>query len=67
MTYDCVHNGKAFLVAKPAGWIWSPRELAEFQFVQIPLAPMADDYVVQIAPGIEVWASEIDAALIGGE
>lgn len=65
--YDCVHNGKAFIVAKPLGHLWSQRELLEFQFEQIPLAPMAEDYLVEIAPDIDAWASQIDPALIGGD
>ena len=67
MIYECLFYEGDFVIAKEKGWPWSEAERhAPFQLFDSPeMHEAEDDYTVTV-DGQELWASQIDSALIGG-
>ena len=65
MRYECLLLNNQFVVAKPEGWAWSAKELADFdKHTTADLQPAAEDYSVDVKDGVSVMARVIDEDLI---
>lgn len=64
MIYDCVFlKTGGLVIAKHTGWVWSEKELNEFDIIQSgDLQPSEVDYEVTVG-NYTVMASEIDTSL----
>jgi hypothetical protein len=69
LIYECLvkYETACFIVARPAGHPWTPRERAEFEIIPVEVVPQSFDaeYIIHAECGdIPVMASAIDPALV---
>jgi hypothetical protein len=71
VTYRClIHKPTSAYAGQIVGeiskWAGLAKEPEAWTIVEVDLEPMPDDYEVELCPGVTVFASAIDGALIGG-
>ena len=65
MEYDCLTKNGEFVVAKPRGWKWSKRELAEFDCALHKQSVVSiSDQPVTLPNGVKTTMAKIDKALV---
>lgn len=68
MTLDfLVHQSGRVSAVKEHPASWGAGEMsAEFRCVLLDLVAMPDDYLIEVEPGVSIWASEADGRLVEG-